>query len=250
MPVRPPSAVRLSLALTCALALPAATPGTAQGQQDCKMLFCSPSLTVSPSAMVTNVFDGPRVRRLSDGAVRTLDAEARFAMVFTLTIPTTIPRTSAFTQLLWTPFADRSTNPFTGYATDDGGAEERIGNAPLYEFGLQLDLLPARQTGGWLRVDAQVIDQFGPAGRRGDDRTYTHKLNLALDAAVSLLRWLSEENWFRHLELYTTLDYLATGLPRAGDEVPRGELVYLDDASPWTLWAGLTIPVAPIAPKR
>lgn len=248
MLVRCPSAVRLALAL--ALGLTAGTPGAAVGQQDCKMLFCSPSLTLSPSIVVTGVLERPRVRDVSGGSTRMLESSTQFAVLATLSIPMAIPRTSAFTQIVWTPFADRSPNPFTGYGAAGAEDAELNGNAPIYEFGLQLDLIPARQTGGWLRVDLEAADQFGPAAQPDDAGAYTHKLNLELDAVVSPLRWLARGNWFRNLELYATLDYVATGLPRAGDELPRGGVMYLDDASPWALFAGITIPVAPIAPMR
>lgn len=246
MLVTRPSAVRLALAL----GLTAGTPGAAVGQQDCKMLFCSPSLTLSPSLVVTGVMDRPRVRDVSGGSTRTLASDAQFAVLATLSIPMAIPRTSAFTQIVWTPFADRSPNPFTGYGAADANDAEINGNAPRYEFGLRLDVIPARQTGGWLRVDVKAADQFGPAAQSDAAGAYTHKLNLELDAVVSPLRWLSSSNWFRNLEMSATLDYVATGLPRAGEELPRGGWVYLDDASPWSLFAGLTIPIAPVAPRQ
>lgn len=265
MPVRRPSAarrldarpahprlapVRLVLVHALAITLAAATPGAASGQQDCKMLFCSPALTLSPSLAVTNVFDQPRVRRASNGTLHTLEPTTRFALLATLAIPMAVPRTSAVAQLVWAPSADGPADLAAGASAGAGDDADTKGNAPLVEFGLQLELLPARQTGGWLRVDAQLLDQFSPATRAGDGRAYTHKLNLELDAAVSPLRGLAPGNWFRNLELYATLDYLATGRPRVGDELPRGGLTYLDDASPWSLFAGVTIPVAPIAPPQ
>lgn len=46
------------------------------------------------------------------------------------------------------------------------------------------------------------------------------------------------------------MDYVATGLPDEGDEVPQGEQVFLEDESPWTFYAGLVIPVAPLDPGK
>jgi hypothetical protein len=44
--------------------------------------------------------------------------------------------------------------------------------------------------------------------------------------------------------LETLLDYLATGLPRAGDVFPDGRR-YLDDASHWSISFVIVLPVAP-----
>jgi hypothetical protein len=43
-----------------------------------------------------------------------------------------------------------------------------------------------------------------------------------------------------------SLDYLATGLPKAGDIVRGGRFV--DDANPWSLSCVMIIPLAPLAP--
>jgi len=48
----------------------------------------------------------------------------------------------------------------------------------------------------------------------------------------------------KRVEFETSLDYLATGLPRKGDVFPDGTH-YLDDASHWSLSFVFVIPVAP-----
>jgi hypothetical protein len=48
------------------------------------------------------------------------------------------------------------------------------------------------------------------------------------------------------VEAEVSLDYLATGLPQAGDLV--GDERYLDDASPWSLSFVFVFPLAPLAP--
>ena len=50
---------------------------------------------------------------------------------------------------------------------------------------------------------------------------YTHKLDFELDTAVHIFKRLPEGRWLRGLELETSLDYLATGLPKKGCISPR-----------------------------
>ena len=39
-----------------------------------------------------------------------------------------------------------------------------------------------------------IIDKFSPAERPTDTSAYTHKLNIELDTAVLLFKWLPEDN--------------------------------------------------------
>ena len=48
------------------------------------------------------------------------------------------------------------------------------------------------------------------------------------------------------MNVFALLDYVATGLPRAGDEVPVGRR-FLDDARPTSLILGFTLPITPEA---
>lgn len=95
-----------------------------------------------------------------------------------------------------------------------------------------------------------VIDKLSPAAQPDDDRLFTHKLNFELDAAAAFLVFsrLPEGSWLRNVEVEGSLDYVATGLPGAGDEVPAGEQLFLEDASPWGVSALLVVPVAPLDP--
>ena len=47
--------------------------------------------------------------------------------------------------------------------------------------------------------------------------SYTHKLDFELDTALHVFNWLPEGRWLRGVEFETSLDYLATGIPKAGD---------------------------------
>ena len=72
---------------------------------------------------------------------------------------------------------------------------------------------------------------------------YTHKLNFELDTSVAIFNWLPDGGWLRRVELEGSLDYVASGLPKAGQtmEEPR----VLDDASAWSFSLVFVAPVAP-----
>jgi len=57
---------------------------------------------------------------------------------------------------------------------------------------------------------------------------------------------LRDGHWLRNVELELSLDYVATGLPKAGDRL--GNERYLDRASPWSLSFVTVIPLAPLNP--
>lgn len=87
-------------------------------------------------------------------------------------------------------------------------------------------------------------DASWAAERPHSTTAYTHKLDLELDTALHVFNWLPEGRWLRGVELETSLDYLATGLPRKGDVFPDGSR-YLDDASGWSISFVIVLPVAP-----
>ncbi len=92
-----------------------------------------------------------------------------------------------------------------------------------------------------------VVDQLSPAARPDDKSVYTHKLDFELDTAFLIFHRLPEQNWIRNVEVELSLDYLATGIPKAGDLFPDGVL-YLEDASPWSLSIVFVFPIAPLFP--
>jgi hypothetical protein len=94
------------------------------------------------------------------------------------------------------------------------------------------------------------MDLISPAREPDDARNFTHKLLLEWDGLWGIFKWLPENAWLRNVELYTTLQYTATGLPDAGDIVPEGEREWLDDASGWVYQTGLSMPLAPLVPKQ
>ena len=94
----------------------------------------------------------------------------------------------------------------------------RIRDNPVeLEFEVNLKWLLAEATGGWVNSHFDIVDKFSPAERPGDRGVYTHKLNLELDTALAVFNWLPDGRWARGVELEGSLDYVATGLPRAGE---------------------------------
>ena len=75
---------------------------------------------------------------------------------------------------------------------------------------------------------------------------YTHKLNFEWDTAFHVFNRVQTAPWLRNVEVELSLDYVATGLPKAGDVV--GDERFLDNASPWSLSFVLVLPLAPLAP--
>ena len=69
--------------------------------------------------------------------------------------------------------------------------------------------------------------------------------SIELDTAVNIFNWLPEGNWLRNIELEGSLDYVATGLPRAGDRI--GNELFLDNASGWSFSLVVVIPLAPLS---
>jgi hypothetical protein len=232
------------LTVTVWIALLIPTPGPAQETNRC-LLLCAPELSFEPTLTFSDLFRRTTVLDLRDNRVSEVESSVDFEMILAMGIPTTIPRVGLTVEAIWAPFGKTSGNPFTGYASEDLGTDV-VENPVELEFELNTYFLQSEQTAGWVEAHFDVIDKFSPAERPGDKRFYTHKLNLELDVAVSIFNGLPEGNWLRNLEVEGSLDYLATGLPRRGDEVPRGEQRYLEDASPWSFSVLLVVPIAPL----
>ncbi len=200
----------------------------AQERDQCAFL-CAPELKIEPTLTIENLFSPARVETIEDGiAVETMRQERDrvFELVFVVDIPTEIPRIGFAVESIFSPFRD------------DTEVE--------LEFELNLTWLEPEQTGGWVESHFDIIDKFSPAERPTDTSTYTHKLNFELDTAVFPFNALPEDNWLRNVELEGSLDYVATGLLKAGDVI--GSERFLDDASPWSFSLVLVFPLAPLSP--
>ena len=200
----------------------------AQERDECAFL-CAPELKIEPTLTIENLFNPARVETIENGVVVETVRQGRdrvFELVLAVGVPTEIPRVGFTFETIFSPFRD------------DTEVE--------LELELNLTWLEPEQTGGWVESHFDIIDKFSPAERPTDTSAYTHKLNLELDTAVLLFKWLPDDNWLRNVELEGSLDYVATGLPNAGDVI--GDERFLDDASPWSFSVVVVLPLAPLSP--
>jgi hypothetical protein len=204
-----------------AMLLVGVLPVHAQDQAPCRLL-CGPEFKVEPTATFTNLFGSPRTLT-DDGSVTREPRESEFEMILSLGLPTRASWLDFTVEAIFLPFDADST--------------------PELEFETNFVWLPAERTGGWLSSHFDVVDKFSPAERPTDRRAYTHKLNFELDTSVAAFNWLPEGRWLRGVELEGSLDYVASGLPKAGQTLEGRR--YLDDASPWSFSVVCVVPIAP-----
>ncbi len=204
-----------AVVMTCSLA-------RAQEERPCRFI-CKLEWKVEPTLTIENLANSHRVVS-PGGLTERVNRERIFETVLALDMATTI-RWLGFT-------VEAITSPFS----DDNSVE--------LEFESNWHWLTKSMSRGWVTSHFDVVDQFSPAERPDVDRAYTHKLDFELDTAVHLFKWLPEQRWLSGVEFETSLDYLATGLPRRGDVFADGTR-FVDDASPWSLSFVFVIPVAP-----
>ena len=212
------------------------SPLEAQSNDHCFFL-CRPELKIEPTFTVENLFSRHRVAEFEGDeqvGVTRAEREVVFETILALDIPTEIPRVGFTFETIFIPFASGNENP----SIRD--------NSPEVEIELNLQWLRAEDTKGWVGSHFDIVDKISPAERPGDTSTYTHKLNFELDTAVQIFNWLPERNWLRNIEVEGSLDYVATGLPRAGDRI--GKELFLDNASGWSFSLVFVIPLAPLSP--
>ena len=159
---------------------------------------------------------------------------------------TEIPRVGFTLETIFVPFGETDTHPFSGATAADAGRASFRDNGIEIELELNLMIPEAEQTGGWVESHFDILDKIRPGETPDAGSVYTHKLNFELDTAFLPFSRLSEDNWLHHLEVEGSLDYVATGLPKAGDVV--GGERYLDNASAWSFSLVGVIPLAPLAP--
>ena len=208
--------------LSASLLLLAALPAHAQDPPPCRFL-CTPEFKVEPTIAFEPLFNSPRIVE-DDGRLVRDPRETVFELILSVGLPTRVPWLDFTVEAAFLPFDRDST--------------------PDLEFETNLVWLPASQTRGWLTSHFDVVDQFSPAERPDDRRAYTHKLNFELDTSLALFNWLPEGRWLRGVELEGSLDYIATGLPKAGDIVDGRR--FLDKASPWSFSIVFVLPIAPM----
>ncbi|HET9363068.1 MAG TPA: hypothetical protein VFO58_25135 [Vicinamibacterales bacterium] len=215
-------AISWRIALTVAVLL--ATPRFVAAQDDppCRFI-CELEWKFEPTITIENLANRHRVVT-PEGVTEQVERERAFEIVLALDMPTRIPWLGFTVEAIASPFDD--------------------GNEVELEFESNFHWLTESMTRGWVTSHFDVVDKFSPAERPNTTRAYTHKLDFELDTAIHIFRWLPEDRWLRGVEFETSLDYLATGIPKKGDLFNDGTL-YLDDASHWSLSFVFVIPVAP-----
>ena len=228
-----------------ALVVMTATPGRVAGAQSparCRVV-CGPALSVIPSAITNHLFARPRVRTLASGTEQRLPSVTNLEIIVVASARTAVPRTSLYASAQWLPTATEARNPFTLYAAHDVGEPAVRANAPTLSAGASIGILQPAETAGLLGVAVNVGDLYSGAARPGDASAYTHKLDLGLLANWSLFAALPAHSYAHGVALFTLLDFVATGLPHAGDEVPKGKRVFVSDVRSASLIAGLSLPL-------
>lgn len=225
------------------LALLLAAPAHAQDEPRCAFL-CAPELKIEPTFSVENLGRRPRVD--VDGVVERASREVAFELILAVGVPTSIPRLGFTFEVAFAPFGDTSVHPFTGVTARDAGRDAIRDNGLDVEFELNIDLFDTDQTGGWVSSHVDLVDKFSAGDTPRAGSVYTHKLNFEWDTAFHVFTRLPPRNWLRNVEAEISLDYVATGLPKAGDVIDGAR--YLDDANPWSLSFVFVFPLAPLNP--
>lgn len=208
------------------------------------MIFCVPDLKFEPTVTFENIAGRGRVE--DGGVTARQEGETVFELIFAVGVPTVIPRVGLTLEAVFAPFKGTDEQPFTGVTAGQLGEDEIRDNPVEIEIELNLHLLDEDQTGGWISSHFDIVDKFSPGELPEDRSVYTHKLDFELDTALHLFNFLPEGRWLRNLEAELSIDYLASGLPRAGDLI--GSELFLDDASPWSASIVLVMPLAPLVP--
>jgi hypothetical protein len=223
----------------------AAAPANAQNQQarPCTIL-CAPELKIEPTFTVEHLAQRPRIE--ADGMVERAARETVFELIFALDIPTELPRIGVTLEAILIPFGETSVHPFTGTPGSAAGRSSIRDNGIEIESELNIQLFDEEETGGWVSSHFDIVDKFSPGETPRAGSVYTHKLNFEWDTAFHVFNTVPRAPWLRNVEVELSLDYLATGLPRAGDVVDDER--FLDKASPWSLSFVFVFPLAPLNP--
>jgi hypothetical protein len=242
------TAITAATLAASAVAVPL-TPAGAGAQGSCTSI-CSPQLLFRPGLIRSHVFGGPTVTDLATGKVHKLPSRTNLQLQLLVTAATLVPRTHVNLAVQWLPNARATTNPFTEYSSADEGSTIHA-NTPSVAMNVSVDALTPKETGGWGGVSGYVGDLFSTAARPGDNSDFTHKLDLGVAGSVNVFNWLPQSNWLHGaVSAYAILDYVATGLPKAGDVVPKGVRRFDTAARPAALLAGLSIRLAPLGSPK
>ena len=218
-------------------------PSAAQDEPRCAFL-CAPELKIEPTWTIENLGARPRVE--IDGHVERAARETVFELILSLDVPTTIPRIGLTFEAIFVPFGGTPVHPFTGATAAEAGRSEIRDNGIEIETELNFQLFDTEHTGGWVSSHVDIVDKFSPGKTPRAGSVYTHKLDFEWDTAFHVFNRLPQGHWLRNIEAEVSLDYLATGLPKAGDVI--GGERFLTKASPWSLSFVMVVPLAPLVP--
>ena len=232
---------RICTACSALLVLPALAFAQDEPDRACTIL-CAPELKIEPTFTIEHL--AQRHRIANDGAVERVDRETVFELIFAVDIPTQIPRIGVTLEAILIPFGETSVHPFTG-APAPGRSSIRDNGVEI-ESELNIHLFDEEQTRGWVSSHFDIVDKFSPGETPRASSVYTHKLNFEWDTAFHVFSRLQRAPWLRNVEVELSLDYLATGLPKAGDVIDDER--FLDKASPWSLSFVFVFPLAPLNP--
>ena len=194
----------------------------AQASTSCRAL-CELEWKVEPTITIENLASRHRVVS-PDGVTERVNRERIFETVLALDMATRVPRLGVTIESITSPFSDDNTVEL--------------------EFEANVHWLSDTMSRGWVTSHIDIVNQFSPAERPEAASAYTHKLDFELDTAFHIFNRLPEGRWLRGVEVETSLDYLATGIPKKGDVFPEGER-FVDDASAWSFSIVFVIPIAP-----
>jgi len=232
------------LGVVAAAGMLLAAPAAAQTRDDPPCVFlCAPELKIEPTFTIEHLARRHRVH--VDGVAERVKRETVFEIIFALDVPTTIPRIGLTLEAILIPFGDTSVHPFTGAPASAAGGSIRDNGIEI-ENELNIELFSEEQTGGWVSSHVDIVDKFSPGETPRAGSVYTHKLNFEWDTAFHVFSRVQRAPWLRNVEVELSLDYLATGLPKAGDVI--GDERFLDKASPWSLSFVFVFPLAPLNP--
>lgn len=227
---------------TSALAL---MPAIARGQAPCHSI-CSATVLFRTGAIRSHVFGGPTVTDLATGKTHTVASRTNLQLQFVITAATLVPRTHLNLTVQWLPNARANTNPFTEYTASDEGTKIHA-NTPSLAMDVSVDALTPKETDGWFGVSGYAGDLFSTAAQPDDRSDFTHKFDVGLVGTLNIFNWLPKSDWLHSgVSAYTFLDYVVSGLPSAGDVVPKGVRRYDTGARPAALIAGLSFRLAPL----
>lgn len=235
--------------LVLALVIAGGTPVAAQDEDRGCIVLCAPDVKIEPTLTFEPIFRRPTLAAAAaaaDLATWRPETEAVFEIILAIGVDTAIPRVGLTLETIFIPTESADTNPFTGVTAEQIGRTSFRGNEIEVELELNLHLIEAEETGGWLGSHFDIVDKISAAERPVDTSSYTHKLNFEWDTAVHVFNWLPEGNWLRNVEIEGSLDYVVTGLPRAGDVI--GGERFLTADSPWSFSLVFVFPLAPLVP--